>query len=217
MFGHGIGGGDGGSDGDDDETEGDGEGGSKGMRHYCARANGVMMHFVHETSRRPDALPLLFLHGWPGSFWEAHKIISDLCDPPDPTLPALPVVPSLPGFGFSDVPLERGFGVAEMVKTVYQLMLALGYDRYGKSDFRLVCFPSLPPREPVFRTLMMFSLRLLSLHFRILSSPPPPLGTVVHGGDWGSVIGRELGLVYPDHCRAIHITLYIALPTLSFR
>ena len=28
----------------------------------------VSVHFIHEPSPRPDAIPILLLHGWPGSF-----------------------------------------------------------------------------------------------------------------------------------------------------
>ena len=43
--------------------------------------NGIRLHFVHELSPHPGAIPLLFLHGWPGSFFECHKIIRKLARP----------------------------------------------------------------------------------------------------------------------------------------
>lgn len=30
----------------------------------------IHLHFVHHRSKRPDAIPLLFVHGWPGNFTE---------------------------------------------------------------------------------------------------------------------------------------------------
>lgn len=30
----------------------------------------INLHFVHHQSDRPDAIPLLFAHGWPGNFTE---------------------------------------------------------------------------------------------------------------------------------------------------
>ena len=30
----------------------------------------IDLHFVHQRSERPDAIPLLFAHGWPGNFTE---------------------------------------------------------------------------------------------------------------------------------------------------
>lgn len=39
------------------------------------------VHFLHEKSPRPDARPLLLVHGWPGSFFEFHKVIPKLTNP----------------------------------------------------------------------------------------------------------------------------------------
>lgn len=38
------------------------------------------IHFVHVRSRAIDAIPLVFLHGWPGSFYEVSKIAHSLAD-----------------------------------------------------------------------------------------------------------------------------------------
>jgi pimeloyl-ACP methyl ester carboxylesterase len=35
----------------------------------------VQLHFVHVRSERADAVPLLLLHGWPGSFFEFYKLM----------------------------------------------------------------------------------------------------------------------------------------------
>lgn len=63
------------------------------------------IHFVHERSPRADAIPLLFLHGWPGSFIEVTKIIERLVhgqDDEGTTGVSFHVVaPSLVDFGFS--------------------------------------------------------------------------------------------------------------------
>lgn len=61
------------------------------------------IHFVHARSTRPDAIPLLFVHGWPGSFLEVAKMLKGLTEPDDGASPAFHVVaPSLPNYGFSD-------------------------------------------------------------------------------------------------------------------
>ena len=31
--------------------------------------NGIDLHFVHLRSSEPNAIPLLLVHGWPGSFF----------------------------------------------------------------------------------------------------------------------------------------------------
>jgi len=43
--------------------------------------DGLQMHFMHERSRDPAAIPLLMLHGWPGSFFEFHKVAKRLANP----------------------------------------------------------------------------------------------------------------------------------------
>jgi hypothetical protein len=59
------------------------------------------IHHLHKRSTRPDAIPLLFLHGWPGSFIEVTKIIDNLVQGAEDA-PAFHVVaPSLIDFGFS--------------------------------------------------------------------------------------------------------------------
>ncbi|KAK5056501.1 hypothetical protein LTR84_012032 [Exophiala bonariae] len=89
------------------------------------------LHFIHHISSRPDAIPLLFIHGWPGSFLEVGKILTDLVEPSDSFDPAFHIVaPSIPGFGFSPAPTKPGFGLVETGAAFHQLMLQLGYERY---------------------------------------------------------------------------------------
>lgn len=35
----------------------------------------VDMHFLHQQSEVANAIPLLFVHGWPGSFLEVTKML----------------------------------------------------------------------------------------------------------------------------------------------
>lgn len=99
--------------------------------NYKLHVNGIDLHFVHERSEDPNAIPLIFSHGWPGSVLEAFYIIEQLTTPSDKGQQAFHVVvPSLPGFGFSSAPTKPGFGVAETARTFNELMLALGYTRY---------------------------------------------------------------------------------------
>ncbi|KAI0404475.1 microsomal epoxide hydrolase [Xylaria palmicola] len=91
------------------------------------------VHFMHVRSSRADAIPLLFVHGWPGSFLEATKILGPLAAPAgDATHPAFHVVaPSLPGYGFSEGSRRRGFGADQHAEVLHALMLRLGYDEYA--------------------------------------------------------------------------------------
>jgi len=91
----------------------------------------VPLHFVHHVSPRQDAIPLLFIHGWPGSFLEVGPLINYLTHPPRDDLPAFHVVaPSIPGFAFSPAPTQSGFGYIEAAHAFDQLMRQLGYRRY---------------------------------------------------------------------------------------
>ncbi|KAL8952317.1 MAG: hypothetical protein Q9222_001769 [Ikaeria aurantiellina] len=91
-----------------------------------------ILHYAHEISTRPDALPLLFVQGWPGSFLEARKIIEPLTNPPDSATQAFHViVPSIPGFGPGDPPIKSGFGPFLTARGFKVLMVdVLGYKRF---------------------------------------------------------------------------------------
>ncbi|OSX57133.1 hypothetical protein POSPLADRAFT_1174607 [Postia placenta MAD-698-R-SB12] len=88
------------------------------------------VHYVHQRSTVENAIPLLFIHGWPGHFLEVRKLLP-LFTTASPDHPSFHVVAlSLPGFGFSDAPTKRGFNGAKYAETCNKLMLALGYDEY---------------------------------------------------------------------------------------
>ncbi|KAL8896198.1 MAG: hypothetical protein Q9192_003214 [Flavoplaca navasiana] len=91
-----------------------------------------VLHYAHQASPRPDAIPLLFVQGWPGSFLEARKIIQPLTNPPDAATQAFHVVvPSIPGFGPGDAPEKSGFGVQLTAHGFTKLMVeVLGYKRF---------------------------------------------------------------------------------------
>ncbi|EKM49131.1 uncharacterized protein PHACADRAFT_167305 [Phanerochaete carnosa HHB-10118-sp] len=89
-------------------------------------------HFVHQRAKRPGkAIPLLFVHGWPGHFAEVRKILPLLTNPESEDDPAFDVVaPSLPGFGFTSAPEKSGFAISQYAEFCHNLMLALGYNEY---------------------------------------------------------------------------------------
>jgi Epoxide hydrolase N terminus len=60
------------------------------------------LHFVHQRSEVKQAIPLLFVHGWPGSFIEVLKLLP-LLTKGNSDAPCFHVVaPSLPNYGFSE-------------------------------------------------------------------------------------------------------------------
>ncbi|KAH8101792.1 alpha/beta-hydrolase [Cristinia sonorae] len=88
------------------------------------------IHYVHQKSSAPDAIPLIFIHGWPGHFWEVSKILPLLTSSSEKSPSFHVVALSLPGFGFSEAPKKKGFSVAQFAEVSHKLMLALGYNEY---------------------------------------------------------------------------------------
>lgn len=105
------------------------------VANYRTLIDDLAIHFIHVRSPHDDALPLLVTHGWPGSVVEFLDVIGPLTDPtahggsPDEAFHL--VIPSLPGFGWSDKPEHPGWGVHRIAAAWEQLMLRLGYDRFG--------------------------------------------------------------------------------------
>jgi microsomal epoxide hydrolase len=101
------------------------------LPQYTTVIEGQQIHFARIPSPRPDAIPLVLLHGWPGSIVEFTKVIGPLSAPDDPSLPAFElVVPSLPGFAWSGPTDQRGWDVRRMARAVDALMDRLGYEQY---------------------------------------------------------------------------------------
>jgi pimeloyl-ACP methyl ester carboxylesterase len=126
--------------------------------------DGTRLHALHVRSPEADAVPLVLLHGWPGSVVEFLRVLGPLSDPAahggDPADAAHLVVPSLPGYGFSGPTPDGGWTPARMARAVAELVRRLGYGRY-----------------------------------------------VVHGGDWGSHVGRDLAAADAAHVAGLHVTM----------
>ena len=102
------------------------------LNQFTTEIDGQTIYFIHERSPRPNAIPLLLIHGWPGSIVEFLELIHPLTQPTDSKMPAFDVViPSLPGFGFSGPTTTRGWNPDRMAKALILLMDRLGYSRYG--------------------------------------------------------------------------------------
>jgi microsomal epoxide hydrolase len=95
------------------------------FRQYKASVAGIDLHLIHEPGRGPKPVPLLLLHGWPGSVWEFHRLIPLLAER------FTVVAPSLPGFTLSFQPGQRRLGVEEMADLFAELMSLLGYERFA--------------------------------------------------------------------------------------
>ncbi|KAI0683046.1 alpha/beta-hydrolase [Earliella scabrosa] len=88
------------------------------------------IHYVHKRSKVEQALPLLFVHGWPGHCLEVRKLLPFLTEE-STEHPSFHVVAiSLPGFAFSEAPSKPGFAGPQYAELFTKLMMSLGYDQY---------------------------------------------------------------------------------------
>jgi pimeloyl-ACP methyl ester carboxylesterase len=104
------------------------------LPQFVTTIDGVDIHFIHVRSRHQNALPVIIVHGWPGSVFEQIKLIGPLTDPTAFGGRAEDaydvVIPSLPGYGFSGRPTEAGWGVERIGAAFDVLMKRLGYASY---------------------------------------------------------------------------------------
>ena len=134
---------------------------------FTTEIDGQQIYFIHERSPRPDAIPLMLIHGWPGSIVEFLALIEPLTHPNDSHSPAFDVIiPSLPGFGFSGPTTTRGWGPERMAKTLVVLMDRLGYSRYGiqGGDWGSAVAQAMAYQAPT---------HVIGLHLNLIFVPPP--------------------------------------------
>src|SRR6201988_2958889 len=105
-----------------------------GFPQFRTQIDGLGIHFLYVKSKHPSAVPMIMTHGWPGSVVEFLKVLGPLTDPTahgGRVEDAFHVVaPSLPGYGSSDQPTARGWGIPHIAKAWAELMNRLGYSSY---------------------------------------------------------------------------------------
>jgi microsomal epoxide hydrolase len=134
---------------------------------FITEIDGQQIYFIHQRSPRSDAIPLMLIHGWPGSIVEFLSLIEPLTDPKDKNSPAFDVIiPSLPGFGFSGPTTTRGWGPQRMAKALVVLMDRLGYSKYGiqGGDWGSAVAQDMAYQAPA---------QVIGLHLNLLFVPPP--------------------------------------------
>ena len=130
----------------------------------------LSMHFIHQRSNNPEAIPLMVVHGWPGSVSEFSKIIGPLTDPlaygGDISDSFHVIAPSLPGFGFSGIPDETGYSPERIALLLAELMEKIGYERYAIAggDWGAIINRHLANHYPD---------RLIGLHSNMMLAAPP--------------------------------------------
>ncbi|CAO2658070.1 Nn.00g073300.m01.CDS01 [Neocucurbitaria sp. VM-36] len=100
--------------------------------NYKMQIEDIDVHFVALFSEKKDAIPLVFMHGWPGSFIEflpMLELIKERYSAKD--LPYHIIVPSLPGYTLSSSgPADKNWTMEDTARIIHQLMLNLGFDKY---------------------------------------------------------------------------------------
>jgi len=106
------------------------------FKHFKVTIGGIDLHYLLEPGEGRNPQPLLLTHGWPGSFYEYHKLIPRLTRPsqfggsPDQAFTV--VVPSMPGYGFSFKANQPRFGLNEIADSLNTLMVdVLGHASYA--------------------------------------------------------------------------------------
>ncbi|KAL0126299.1 hypothetical protein PUN28_005002 [Cardiocondyla obscurior] len=104
---------------------------------YMTNIQGLDIHFYRVKPYIPPerknikVLPLLILHGWPGSIVEFQKIIPMLTTPrPDKDFVFEVIAPSLPGYGFSQAAVRPGLATPQIAVIFKNLMLRLGFKQF---------------------------------------------------------------------------------------
>jgi pimeloyl-ACP methyl ester carboxylesterase len=105
------------------------------LPHFKTEIDGQTFHFIHVKSREANAMPLMLIHGWPGSFVEFLEHIEPLTDPRKHGGQAQDafdvIIPSLPGYAFSGPTKEFGWNNIRIGKALIELMDRLGYDKFA--------------------------------------------------------------------------------------
>ncbi|MBY5749864.1 epoxide hydrolase family protein [Rhizobium leguminosarum] len=147
---------------------------------FMTRIDGLDIHFIHVKSKHADALPLIMTHGWPGSVLELLKTIGPLTNPTAHGGAAQDafhvVIPSMPGYGFSEVPSETGWGPDRIGRAWHVLMKRLGYDRYVSQggDWGAVVSDKMAAQAPE---------GLLGIHTNMPATVPPDIARALADGE----------------------------------
>ena len=149
------------------------------LPQFTTEIDGLDIHFIHVRSPHRDALPLIITHGWPGSIIELIEVVGPLTDPSAHGGRAEDafdlVLPSLPGYGFSEVPSEPGWGPERIARAWAQLMERLGYGRYVAQggDQGAAVTDTMAAQAPD---------GLIGIHLNFLRRPPAAVAAAVFGG-----------------------------------
>jgi microsomal epoxide hydrolase len=101
--------------------------------NYKMAIEDIDLHFIGLFSDRKDAIPIIFMHGWPGSFIEFLPLLQVVQKqyPDAKDRPYHIVVPSLPGYTLSSSgPNDKNWTMEDSARVLNTLMVKLGFERY---------------------------------------------------------------------------------------
>ncbi|MBW8755451.1 MAG: epoxide hydrolase [Sphingomonadales bacterium] len=132
---------------------------------WLAEVDGLDLHFIHRPSPRPDAIPLLLIHGWPSSVLEFLDVCAPLAEPKGDAPAFHVVVPSLPGYGFSQT--RPGVSPRRIAAMFAELMTRLGYRRFlvQGGNWGSAIGTEMAREWPE---------RVIGLHLNAINGSPPP-------------------------------------------
>ncbi|CAD6976472.1 unnamed protein product [Tilletia controversa] len=164
--------------------------------HFKVEVEQTELHFIREQPDLEEArrsgrpvIPLLLIHGWPGSFLEFLHVARPLAHP-GPSAPSwIPafdvVIPSSPGYTFSSLPKIR-----RRAKTSN---IACGNNSGPDGDLL------------VSDVARLFDKLMVKLGYG-------KDGYAVQAGDWGSMVCRSMAVQFPERVKAVHLNFIPAPP-----
>lgn len=104
------------------------------LPNFKTNIDGLAIHFVHvkpQVKPGQTLVPIMFIHGWPGSFYEFYKVISLLNKHSKSGKFSYEIVcPSIPGYGFSEAASKPGLNPLTTGVIFSKLMARLGHASY---------------------------------------------------------------------------------------
>ncbi|XP_060527992.1 juvenile hormone epoxide hydrolase 2-like [Cylas formicarius] len=100
---------------------------------YKTKIHGLDVHFIHvkrDNAGNKTVLPLLLLHGWPGSVREFYEAFPLLTEATNRSFVLEVVAPHIPGYGFSQAASKPGLGVPQVAVILRKLMHRLGHKKF---------------------------------------------------------------------------------------
>ncbi|CAH1160265.1 unnamed protein product [Phaedon cochleariae] len=101
---------------------------------FTINIQGLDLHYIHVKPKKSEGLkvlPLLLIHGWPGSVREFYDILPILTTPQKGRDFVFEVIaPHIPGYGFSKAAVRPGLGAAQISLVFKNMMQAIGFQRF---------------------------------------------------------------------------------------